>query len=95
MFNNRTFKLLFIGLTLVGIALLFQDAFAKVNNPTQVDHTFHTPPMSDYKPVDHAFHTPPMSDYKPVDHAFHTPPMSDYKPVDHTFHTPPMSDYNP
>ena len=95
MFNNRTFKLLFIGLTLVGIALLFQDAFAKVNNPTQVDHTFHTPPMSDYKPVDHTFHTPPMSDYKPVDHAFHTPPMSDYKPVDHTFHTPPMSDYNP
>lgn len=57
------------------------------------DLSFHTPPMSDYKPVDRAFHTPPMSDYRPVDHSFHTPPMSDYRPVDRSFHTPPMSDY--
>ncbi|MBE7434066.1 MAG: hypothetical protein HS100_09110 [Anaerolineales bacterium] len=80
MLKNRTFKLLLIGLVLAIVAIFFQNAFAKVSDPTAVDHTFHTPPMSDYKPVDHTFHTPPMSDYKPVDHTFHTPPMSDYNP---------------
>ena len=97
MFTHRFIKLS-LGLLLVlgvAVAFNFRDIIVKAKTDPTVDHTFHTPPMSDYKPVDHSFHTPPMSDYRPVDHSFHTPPMSDYRPVDHSFHTPPMSDYKP
>jgi len=65
MFKNRFYKFIIAGLILAVVAFIVQDTVARASKATSVDHTFHTPPMSDYQPVDHTFHTPPMSDYKP------------------------------
>lgn len=80
MYTNRFVKFTATVLVIAAVTLLVQNTVARAGNEPEVDHTFHTPPMSDYTPVDHVFHTPPMSDYTPVDHVFHTPPMSDYSP---------------
>jgi hypothetical protein len=95
MLANRFFKLFVAVVSVLIVAFTVREAMVNTSAASHADQSFHTPPMSDYRPVDHSFHTPPMSDYQPVDHAFHTPPMSDYQPVDHSFHTPPMSNYQP
>ena len=79
--NTKRFsKLLLVSLLVAVLALVVRETVAGAGDAQLVDYSFHTPPMSDYKPVDNSFHTPPMSDYWPVDNTFHTPPMSDYKP---------------
>ncbi len=65
MFTNRYFKL-FVAIALVTVVTFtVREAVVSTSAASRADHSFHTPPMSDYQPVDHSFHTPPMSNYQP------------------------------
>ncbi len=65
MFTNRFLKLFVIVMLVLAFALAARESIAQASGTPHVDNSFHTPPMSDYRPVDNSFHTPPMSDYKP------------------------------
>jgi hypothetical protein len=63
--TNRFFNLFVAVMLVVVVTLTVREAIARASNAPSVDRSFHTPPMSDYRPVDRSFHTPPMSDYRP------------------------------
>jgi len=65
MFKNRYINLFAAALLLVAITFTVGSSIVKAGIASKADRSFHTPPMSDYKPVDNVFHTPPMSDYQP------------------------------
>ena len=67
MITKRFFKLLFVSILMVILALVVRETIVWASNAHPVDNAFRTPPMSDYKPVDNVFHTPPMSDYPKSD----------------------------
>jgi hypothetical protein len=80
MFTNRFFNLVVAVVLVAGVTLAVRETIAGASNVPVIDQSFHTPPMSSYRPVDNSFHTPPMSSYRPVDNSFHTPPMTSYRP---------------